>query len=83
MSDDCSTLVGDELPETFSDFLLDNDISHHQIAVPANKDGVISITADLMLSVLKLVTDQSNYPLLIHCNRGKVCPPYNYRIKHD
>jgi len=54
------------------DFLLENHIRHHQITVPANKDGLISVTPQLMLDILKLVANSNNYPLLIHCNRGKV-----------
>lgn len=46
-------------------------IRHQQIHVPANKDGMINITSRLVTEVLRIVLNRDNYPLLVHCNRGK------------
>ena len=32
----------------------------------------IDISKAIMRSIMKIVLDDSNYPLLIHCNHGKV-----------
>lgn len=52
----------------------ENNIHHHQIHIPANKDGNINITPEAMATALAVVLNRSNHPLLIHCNRGKVGP---------
>jgi len=64
------TLV-DNMPEDYSDFISTNNIQHFRIPVPANKDGVISVTSSLIESVLDILLNRSHHPLLIHCNRGK------------
>jgi tyrosine-protein phosphatase SIW14 len=33
----------------------------------------VEIPEAVMRSIMKVVLDDSNYPLLIHCNHGKVC----------
>lgn len=48
----------------------DNGIQQIRIHVPANKE-VVRIEAATMLQALGVVLDRSNYPLLIHCNKGK------------
>lgn len=65
------TLVPEALPEQYMDYLIGGHIRHHQIHIPANKDGVISITPERMAQVLSIVLNRNNHPILIHCNRGK------------
>ncbi|GAB7342187.1 hypothetical protein MBLNU457_g0440t1 [Dothideomycetes sp. NU457] len=64
------TLV-EKVPEEYAEFISTNNIQHFRIPVPANKDGVISVTSSLIESVLDVVLNRAHHPLLIHCNRGK------------
>lgn len=64
------TLV-EKTPEEYADFISTNNIQHFRIPVPANKDGVITVTSSLIESVLDIVLNRNHHPLLIHCNRGK------------
>lgn len=68
-----STLVGTKNETTeFTDFLCDEGIRHVRIEVPAHKKPEIVIPIDIIIKVLTIMSDSSNYPLLIHCNKGKV-----------
>jgi len=64
------TLVED-IPESYQDFLIENQIRHFKFPVPANKDGTISTGSELIDKILRVVLNRHYYPLLIHCNRGK------------
>lgn len=66
-----STLVPEPLSPGYKKFIHENKIKHIQIHIPANKDGEIKITPQRMSIALSHVLDRSNYPMLIHCNRGK------------
>jgi hypothetical protein len=68
-----STLVPEPLPEDYTTFMQETKIRHHHIHIPANKDGIINITPEIMATALGVVLNRDNHPLLIHCNRGKVC----------
>ncbi|KAL2041254.1 hypothetical protein N7G274_006199 [Stereocaulon virgatum] len=66
------TLVNDknESPE-FTKFVNDNGINNIRIEVPAHKSPEVVIPIDIITRVLKIMLDKSNYPLLVHCNKGK------------
>ncbi|KAH7030520.1 tyrosine phosphatase family-domain-containing protein [Macrophomina phaseolina] len=64
------TLVKEDCPESYVRFIADNGIRHYRVHIPANK-GQICITPEAMAQALMVVLDRSNYPLLIHCNKGK------------
>jgi tyrosine-protein phosphatase SIW14 len=64
------TLVPEPYPQPYVEFLKDNGINQIRIHVPANKETV-KIEATTMLQALGVVLDRTNYPLLIHCNKGK------------
>ncbi|OJD29934.1 tyrosine-protein phosphatase siw14 [Diplodia corticola] len=64
------TLVKEECPEPYAKFIAENGIRHYRVHVPANK-GQVCIPPDVMVHALMVVLDRSNYPLLIHCNKGK------------
>jgi tyrosine-protein phosphatase SIW14 len=64
------TLVPEPYPKPYVQFLEDNSIRQVRIHVPANKE-VMRIEATTMLQALGVVLDRKNYPLLIHCNKGK------------
>ena len=65
------TLVPQTLPEPYAKFISRNEITHHHIPILANKDPDIYTSDDTICKVLELMLDQSNYPMLIHCNKGK------------
>ena len=64
------TLVPEPYPQPYVQFLEDNGIKQIRVHVPANKE-IVKIEATTMLQALGVVLDRKNYPLLIHCNKGK------------
>ncbi|KAK5944748.1 tyrosine-protein phosphatase siw14 [Knufia obscura] len=65
------TFVSEELPLAYGNFISTNGIVHHQIHIRANKDPDVYTDAATVHRVLEIMLDPSNYPLLIHCNKGK------------
>ncbi len=65
------TLVPENLPLEYANFISSNGIVHHHIPILANKDPDKYTDADTVCSVLSVMLDPANYPLLIHCNKGK------------
>lgn len=65
-----STLVHKDFPAGYKAFLRKNDIKHHVFDMTGTKKA--TIPPELMKNILQLVMDQRNYPLLIHCNHGRV-----------
>lgn len=65
------TLVPEEYPETHNQFIRDNRIQHFQIGIEPNKDPAVTITSCSMAAALRVVLTKANYPILIHCNKGK------------
>ncbi|RMZ81336.1 hypothetical protein DV738_g2149, partial [Chaetothyriales sp. CBS 135597] len=65
------TLVAQDLPLEYADFLSANAISHHHIPILANKDEDIYTDAETINKVLSIMLEPSNYPMLVHCNKGK------------
>ncbi|KAI4862405.1 tyrosine phosphatase family-domain-containing protein [Hypoxylon rubiginosum] len=63
------TLVGKELPDGFQQFVHANRITHQIFDMAGTKKAVIPIKT--MQSILSIVNDRKNYPLLVHCNQGK------------
>jgi len=63
------TLVDREYPEGYKSFMLDQGIQHHVFNMRGTKKEAIPMSA--MKYILRLVLDQKNHPLLIHCNHGK------------
>lgn len=64
------TLVKEDTPEPYARFIAENGIRHYRVHIPANK-GSVCISTEAMVQALMVVLDRSNYPLLIHCNKGK------------
>ena len=72
---DDSTLVNEENESAeFDNFVDENGINHIRVEVPAHKNPEVVIPIDIITRVLKVMLDKSNYPLLVHCNKGKVKP---------
>ena len=66
------TLVPEDQPEEYVEWMRDNFVQNFQIHIPANKDPAITIPPDRIFRALDLVLDTRNHPILIHCNKGKV-----------
>lgn len=49
----------------------ENGIRQIVVPIPANKE-IVCMDAQTMMKALGVVLDRENYPLLIHCNKGKV-----------
>ncbi|CAF9914627.1 hypothetical protein IMSHALPRED_001964 [Imshaugia aleurites] len=65
------TLVKTPHSEEFLGYVEENGIEHFRIIVPAHKNPSIIIPIDTLLETLKIILNRSNYPILIHCNKGK------------
>ncbi|KAI1106434.1 tyrosine phosphatase family-domain-containing protein [Jackrogersella minutella] len=63
------TLVGKELPDGYQQFIDGNRIKHEIFDMAGTKKA--DIPTKTMQSILKVVGNRKNYPLLIHCNQGK------------
>ncbi|TVY82453.1 Tyrosine-protein phosphatase DSP1, partial [Lachnellula suecica] len=63
------SLVNKDFPDEFKAFMKANDISHKIIDMPGTKK--VAISEAVMHSIMDVVLDKQNYPLLIHCNHGK------------
>lgn len=53
-------------------FVKKHGITHYQIHVVANKDPDTFPSDDAIVSILKIMMNRENHPILIHCNKGKV-----------
>lgn len=65
------TLVPENLPLDYADWISSNGIVHHQIHVLANKDENVYTDVETINKVLSILLEPANYPLLLHCNKGK------------
>ncbi|KAK4228912.1 putative tyrosine-protein phosphatase [Podospora fimiseda] len=63
------TLVQKEFPQGYDAFIKKNGINHCVFDMKGTKKEEIPIKT--MKSILRLVLDRRNHPLLIHCNHGK------------
>lgn len=63
------TLVQKDFPEDYVPFISKNGIKHHVFDMKGTKKEEIPIRT--MKAILRLVLNQQNHPLLIHCNHGK------------
>ncbi len=68
-----STLVKTPFSEDVLDYLEEEGIEQFRIVVPAHKNPSSIIPMDILFDTLKIILNRANYPLLIHCNKGKVC----------
>lgn len=65
------TFVPQALELPYSNFISTNGIIHHHIPILANKDADICTKTEVVHQVLELMLDPNNYPMLVHCNKGK------------
>ena len=59
-----------DFPQGYGTFLHKNGIKHAVFDMKGTKKEAIPIAT--MKSILRVVLDRRNHPLLIHCNHGKV-----------
>lgn len=64
-----SSLVQKDFSPEFRSFMQRNSIIHRVIDMPGTKK--VAISQDLMASIMRIVLNKENYPILIHCNHGK------------
>src|SRR2546423_1740095 len=65
------TLVPGAILSDYQSFMHSEGITHHQIHVLANKDPEVYTTDEVVNSIIKLMLDPTNHPILVHCNKGK------------
>lgn len=68
-----STLVQKDFPAEYQPFLKENGIKHHVFDMAGTKKEAIPIQT--MNTIIRLVLNSRNHPLLIHCNHGRVGLP--------
>lgn len=69
-----STLVEEPFSPSHSSFLKENGIKHYRIPFIANKDASVKTPDGVVNTILRIMLDKANHPMLIHCNKGKVSP---------
>jgi len=65
--------VQKDFPEDYHGFIQSNGINHAVFDMKGTKKEEIPVST--MQSILRVVLDRQNHPLLIHCNHGKVSAP--------
>lgn len=68
-----STLVEEPYSVSHMSFLRENGIAHFRIIVQANKDPEEKTPDHVINGILEILLNKANHPILIHCNKGKVC----------
>ena len=76
-----STLVKTPHSEDFLEYVEEDGIEHFCVIVPAHKNPSSVIPVEMLLETLKIILNRANYPLLIHCNKGKVHTKVPRRFK--
>lgn len=66
------TLVKTPHSQEFLEYVEEKGIEHTRVIIPAHKTPSSIIPIDMLLETLGIILNKSNYPLLIHCNKGKV-----------
>ncbi|CAK9181693.1 unnamed protein product [Ilex paraguariensis] len=64
-------LCPESYPEANLEFLNATGVQLYQFGIESCKEPFVSIPEDSIRGALKLVLDEKNHPLLIHCKRGK------------
>ncbi|KAK4700940.1 hypothetical protein P7C70_g5302, partial [Phenoliferia sp. Uapishka_3] len=76
------TLILEEYPEPNLEFLDAEGIKFFQFGIPGNKEPFVQIPDEKIVAALAVIFDVRNHPILIHCNKGKVCvqPFMSYQL---
>ncbi|KAG2289227.1 hypothetical protein Bca52824_048831 [Brassica carinata] len=65
------SLCPEAYPENNMQFLKSNGIKLFQFGIKGYKEPFVNIPDHKIREALKVLLDEKNHPLLIHCNRGK------------
>ncbi|RID61996.1 hypothetical protein BRARA_E01098 [Brassica rapa] len=65
------SLCPEAYPENNMQFLKSNGIKLFQFGIKGYKEPFVNIPDNKIREALKVLLDEKNHPLLIHCNRGK------------
>lgn len=65
------TLVPTTFESDVQDWLASSAIQHFRIKIAAHKSSEDAIPIEDIVRVMKLMTDETKRPILIHCNKGK------------
>lgn len=65
------TLVPEDCPVAYQDFMTQYGIQHFQVPIEPNKDPAITINPASMEAALRVLATSINQPVLVHCNKGK------------
>lgn len=65
------SLVLEEYPGQNLKFFEDHGVKFYQFGIPGNKEPFIQIPDDIITNALVTMLDTRNYPMLVHCNKGK------------
>ena len=57
-------------------FINEHGVKLFHIGIFGNKEPFVDISQKDIASALSTLTDVRNHPILIHCNKGKVCVPF-------
>lgn len=64
-------LIPEEYPPENIEFNEREGINFFQIGLSGNKEPFVKIKPHLVKQALDILHDESNHPILVHCNRGK------------
>ncbi|XP_050208050.1 tyrosine-protein phosphatase DSP1 [Mercurialis annua] len=64
-------LCPEPYPELNMEFLKEHGIKLFQFGIEGHKEPFVNIPEDMIREALKVVLDERNHPVLIHCKRGK------------
>lgn len=64
-------LCPEEYPQANKKFLTDSGIKLLHFGMNGNKEPFVDIPEDKVCAALRVLLDPTNYPILIHCNKGK------------
>jgi len=67
-----STLVDEPYAPESIQFVNSNGINHLRIGIIAHKEAKRVNSLENVAKVIEVLEDQSQHPVLIHCNKGKV-----------
>ena len=68
-----STLVEETYALESANYVKSNGITHLRIPIIAHKSSRSINALEKIAEVQLVLKDTSRYPVLVHCNKGKVC----------
>ena len=66
--------MAEEDPDEVDEFATKHRINHLRVLIQPLKEECDIIPQIVMDRALDIILDESNHPILVHCNKGKVRP---------